>query len=380
METSRLILASLILILFFTSNIDGIGFSPPQARVVGVVPVSDNIKVADIMLTNTGNEPAGLMLQVTCLEKSRPHKLRVICTSCSREIGIQRGDLISPAKLINLDGVNGTIECKDGEKYDITIPIINITDADVTYMVGDYVLVDKKHTHIIKKIDEKELLLGKKYCPFCGTSEEYLIFYDFTPSDILDRITLVCDKNPLRKTGRTYAATNIVGVNDAVAVDVYLNFSSEEIDNRLLNIISGGTGSLTVEDVDRLIGEEANASMYVDYINRYYGKHWEARITVTFISDQPQEGTAIQGGGEIKFLIDTVPFEFKEKEEMKIDDQAPMGLWTFMVMVAGAAGAAVIVIVAVVKTRKRTVNIPFPSSKASKEKSLDRIIKGRKLL
>lgn len=298
----------LVLILFFTSSVSSIGLSPPQLRVVGA-PMIANSKAATLLLRNTDNEPAYLLMQITCLASSRPHKLRVVCNGCSRQTGIQRGDLM-----------NGT-------------------------------------------------------CPFC--SSDNLLFYDFPPAFVLDGISLVCEKSPLEKTGdRTYKTVDKVASQDTIEINIYLDLSSEEINMSILNtILRGATAPLNVEDVGRILDGRANASVYVDYIERRYGQHWEARITVTSVSNLSQgEGASLVYGAESKFLIDTVALSLK-KEEMKIDDQP--SLWLFIII---AVGGATIVgfIVIIVKARKKEVDIKFPASK--RRQPLARIIKGRKLL
>ena len=85
--------AMLVLILFFTCNVDSMGMSPPQLRITNT-PISGDTKMATLVLRNTDDESAYILMQITCLASSRSHKLRVVCNNCSRETGIQRGDLL----------------------------------------------------------------------------------------------------------------------------------------------------------------------------------------------------------------------------------------------------------------------------------------------
>lgn len=88
------LIIGLLLIIVLMPNVAGIGLSPPQLRVTEA-PIGTNTYVATISTVNTGDEPAYMILKISCLAKTREHKLRVVCNGCSREIGIQRGDLIN---------------------------------------------------------------------------------------------------------------------------------------------------------------------------------------------------------------------------------------------------------------------------------------------
>lgn len=90
------LLLVLLLITVLMPNVAGVGLSPPQLRVTEA-SMGANTCVATLRTVNTGNEPAYMILKISCLAKTREHKLRVICNNCSREIGIQRGDLINGA-------------------------------------------------------------------------------------------------------------------------------------------------------------------------------------------------------------------------------------------------------------------------------------------
>lgn len=407
MSIKAVVAVALVLFLVFIPTVDGIGLSPPQLRVTGA-NVGADVRAASIMLTNTDDKPAYLLIGIRCLEKSRPHKLRVVCNGCSREVGIQRGDLIYPAKIIQLKeretyvnkpgvilvfGVNATVEYKTGKTEDVFIPSMSNHSCNI----GDYVLVNNnvqytlivpntnisfiRHgNYVLKKIDTEEALSNKGHCPFCGSSN--LVFYDFPPSDVLDSIYLACEKNPLNKTGaRTYITTNKVEPNVGIEVDIYLNFSFGEVDDDILDIISmGATKPLIVDEVDEILDGRANASECVEYIEKYYGRHWEARITATSVGNVSQGGGAsLVYGAESKFLIDTVPFQLREREEKKAG-----GYGGIMLVGIGVAGIFVFVAVGFVvssRGRKKDVDIKFPESpdrkilaKPGKE------LKGRKLL
>jgi hypothetical protein len=87
-------LLCLLLMMILFPSVAGVGISPPQLRVTEA-PMGASVDVAVLKTTNTGSEPAYMILRVGCLEKTRESKLRVICNNCSREIGIQRADLIN---------------------------------------------------------------------------------------------------------------------------------------------------------------------------------------------------------------------------------------------------------------------------------------------
>lgn len=90
------LIIGLLLIIVLMPNVVGVGLSPPQLR-VAEAPMGTNTYVATLSTVNTGNEPAYIILKISCLASTREHKLRVICNGCSREIGIQRQDLINAA-------------------------------------------------------------------------------------------------------------------------------------------------------------------------------------------------------------------------------------------------------------------------------------------
>ena len=90
------LIIGLLLLIVLMPNVVGVGLSPPQLRVTEA-PMGANTYVATLSTVNTGTEPAYMILKISCLASTREHKLRVICNGCSREIGIQRQDLINAA-------------------------------------------------------------------------------------------------------------------------------------------------------------------------------------------------------------------------------------------------------------------------------------------
>ena len=93
---AKLIVFILVILSFFIPTVASIGLSPPQLRLTEA-PMGENMRVASIVVTNTGTEPDYILFQMGCLARTRGHKLRVICSNCSRDVGIQRGDLIDGA-------------------------------------------------------------------------------------------------------------------------------------------------------------------------------------------------------------------------------------------------------------------------------------------
>lgn len=92
----KIVIVLVLFSFFFIPNVTSIGLSPPQLRITNA-PMGENMKVASIVVTNTGTEPNYILFQIGCLAKTRDHKLRVVCNGCSRDVGIQRGDLIDGA-------------------------------------------------------------------------------------------------------------------------------------------------------------------------------------------------------------------------------------------------------------------------------------------
>ncbi|MBE3122958.1 MAG: hypothetical protein IMZ58_12250 [Thermoplasmata archaeon] len=82
----------IILILFFSTNVFAIGIYPPQLRLQDA-PMGELKEVASMTIVNTDDNPNYFVFKVSCLEQTRQNKLRVICTGCNKDIGIQRGDL-----------------------------------------------------------------------------------------------------------------------------------------------------------------------------------------------------------------------------------------------------------------------------------------------
>jgi len=134
-------LVILILFSFFAPNVFGIGLSPPQLRLMEA-PMGEDLKVASVVITNTNTEPDHIVLQISCLDRSRGHKLRVICNGCSRDVGIQRGDLI--------DGACPFCASKDLVIYDF--PPDNILD-NITLKCASHPL-EKKGSRQYYTVDE----------------------------------------------------------------------------------------------------------------------------------------------------------------------------------------------------------------------------------
>lgn len=93
MRTAKLLLGVIVSFFILSVSVCGIGVSPPQLRVANS-PVGIKTDVAIIEVTNTETTPVYVLFKVCCLTAGRENKLRVICNNESREVGIQRADLI----------------------------------------------------------------------------------------------------------------------------------------------------------------------------------------------------------------------------------------------------------------------------------------------
>jgi len=123
----------IIFILFFSMNVFAIGIYPPQLRLQDA-PMGEKTEVASMTIVNTDDKPNYLIFKISCLESTRQNKLRVICTGCNKDVGIQRGDL-----------ENGTCPfCGANDsyliKYDLPPPNIlsNITIIGKAYPIEPY--------------------------------------------------------------------------------------------------------------------------------------------------------------------------------------------------------------------------------------------------
>jgi hypothetical protein len=329
---------SLLLVVSFClfPLIQGVGLSPPQLRVENA-PVGVKTNVATLVVTNTGNtEPAYLLFKISCLEKSRENKLRVICTACNRDVGIQRGDLIFPAKIIKMNESMGvvTVEYKDGKMCNASYNKSKTIGESFT--VGDYVLIGNTMTKInffvMKKIDTAEALLNDGYCPFCGASEDKLIFYDLPPGDVVSNVTLSSVNYPLEPYNGIYKTVDKLSPNAHVNVDISVNIPNK---------------------------------------NEYYGQHWEIRIMATSATDlSDSQGMAMIYGAETKFLVDTSGWEVQTSNT---NFEIPVGI-------LGAIGIMVIVIICIGcffiynKRKKPITNLDGFFSEDTKEKSGGKIL------
>jgi hypothetical protein len=255
MKSLKAILVILIL-SFFITNVLGVGLSPPQLRITNV-PMGEMAKVSTLRIMNTGATATYVILKISCLEPNRLNKLRVICVDENREIGIQRGDLVYPAKIKEIDGKNITVEYKDGTSKNIS------KQNEMAYAIDDYILIGDAG-NIMKKIDNAEASLNKGYCPFCGSSN--LIFYDLPPPEILNSIQLSCEEYPLEKMDNTtYHTIERLDAGKTADIDISLNIPDEA---------------------------------------QYYGGHWEARVMATSV-DNLTAGAFLVYGVETKLLLDT---------------------------------------------------------------------------
>lgn len=96
MRKEAVALVLCMLLVHGVSVVSGIGLSPPQLRLENA-PMGEQRAVASLIVSNTDSEPVYMILKISSLERTRESKLRVICTACRREIGIQRGDLVDGA-------------------------------------------------------------------------------------------------------------------------------------------------------------------------------------------------------------------------------------------------------------------------------------------
>lgn len=262
-------IAFFFILFIFVTNAVSTGLSPPQLRITNT-PMGEMSKVSTLRVVNTDNEPKYIILKISCLDASRENKLRVICVDEGREVGIQRGDLIHPAKIIGIDDQNLSVEYSDGT---VQTAIILYEEKDMMFNLSEYVLVDQAG-FLIKKISTEEALLDKGYCPFCGSDN--LIYYDIPSTDILDAISLSCPGHSLTKVdNRTYTTVDTLKPNEFADIEIYLNLSDER---------------------------------------EYYGQHWEARIMATSTDNLSRE-TFLVYGVETKFLLDTPVFVEKKEEE-----------------------------------------------------------------
>jgi len=262
----------LVVSLSFVLLVQGVGLAPPQLRVENT-PLGVKMNVAMLVVTNTGNtEPAYLIFKISCLEKTRESKLRVICLNCNRDVGIQRGDLIYPAKIIRMNETKRivTVEYKDGIRCNASY---NAYTEGMPLAMGDYVLIGNTTTDVnlfvMKKIDTAEALLNDGYCPFCGAGVDKLIFYDLPPDDVLSNVTLSSVNYPLEPfTNGMYKTVDKLPVNAHVDVDI----------------------SVDVPDKAE-----------------YYGQHWEIRVMATSAKNlSALQGMGMVYGAETKFLVDTL--------------------------------------------------------------------------
>lgn len=123
----------IILILFFSTNVFAIGIYPPQLRLQDA-PMGEKIEVASMTIVNTDDKPNYFVFKISCLEQTRQNKLRVICTKCNKDVGIQRGDLVNDT--CPFCGANDSYLIK----YDLPPPNIlsNITIVGKAYPIEPY--------------------------------------------------------------------------------------------------------------------------------------------------------------------------------------------------------------------------------------------------
>ena len=296
-KTGKIIIALsffIISILFFSTNVFAIGIYPPQLRLQDA-PMGEQREVASMTIVNTDDKPNYFVFKISCLEQTRQNKLRVICTKCNREVGIQRGTLIHPAKIIEIDGLNKTVEYKDGtkQKYNVNASLVNGTEE--LYTIGEYVLVLVPNDNVVvfKKITATEALLTNGYCPFCGANDSYLIKYDLPPANILSNVTI---------SGKTYA------------IEPYKE-----------------TMFRTTEAIPPQQSMDILISVKIPDQKEYYGQHWEARIMATSIPNLDElNGMSMTYGAEAKFLIDTQEW----KQEQGTDNGLLFGgIFGFLILI-----------------------------------------------
>lgn len=84
----------LLILSFLSTTVSSVGLAPPQLRMENV-SIGEETQEATLVVSNTGGSgPSYIIFKISCLEKTREQKLRVICLNCSRDVGIQRGDLV----------------------------------------------------------------------------------------------------------------------------------------------------------------------------------------------------------------------------------------------------------------------------------------------